>query len=360
MKNFCKLNILLITLILLLSSKELLPQAGQLDTTFGQGGIITSSLNTRSDIYLTSAVIQGDGKIVAVGFIIDDYVLARYNKDGSQDNTFGTNGIVSTPFASAVIASSVVIQQDGKIVTAGYSGNAFILVRYNSNGALDTTFGTNGVAAMVIGTSNSQINSVTVQSDGKLVAAGTSDADHFTIVRYNSDGSLDNTFGTNGILSTQIGIGTNFVNTVAIQSDGKIVVAGSARFGYVYVFTMIRFNPNGAFDNSFGTNGVVTTLVDSSNSYILSIAIQNDGKLVAAGYSVGVVHKIVSLARYNPSGTLDNTFGTNGIVRTTIGSYNAEVYSIAIQSDGKLVVAGDSYNGSNYDFLVVPIILTEL
>jgi uncharacterized delta-60 repeat protein len=340
---------------------------GSLDNTFGTNGIVTTTVGA-SDAGAFSVVIQSDGNILAAGYCDtgsdnDDFTIIRYNPNGSLDNTFGTNGIVITYLGgSGDVARSLATQSDGKIVAAGFSSNGsnvdFVIVRYNSNGSLDNTFGTSGIVVTPIGPSDDVANSIAIQSDGKITAAGYSDDGSddydFAIVRYNSNGSLDNTFGTNGIVTTSVGVSTAYANSIAIQSDGKIVAAGYSDNGSDDDdFTIIRYNPNGSLDNTFGTNGIVTTPVGASGDFAYSIAIQSDGKILAAGYFYNGSNYDFAIVRYNPNGSLDNTFGTNGIVTTSIGADYDYSYSVAIQSDGKILAAGYSYNGSDYDFAIV-------
>ena len=342
------------------------PQAGQLDTTFAQNGI-----NTNAGVsFAHSVAIQSDGKIVAAGnsynstngtTYYSDFTEVRYNSDGALDHTFGTNGVVITSVGDlSDYANSIAIQSDGKIIAAGssYNGsdNDFAVVRYNSNGSLDNTYGTNGIVITSVGDSSDYANSIAIQSDGKIIAAGYSyngsDYD-FALVRYNSNGSLDNTFGTNGVVTTSVGDSSDYANSIAIQSDGKIIAAGNSFNGSDDDFAVVRYNSNGALDNTFGTNGIVITSVGDSSDYARSIAIQSDSKIIAAGYSYNGSDFDLALVRYNSNGSLDNTFGTNGIVITSVGDSSDYANSIAIQSDGKIIAAGNSFNGSDFDFALV-------
>ena len=337
------------------------PQAGQLDTTFGQNGIVTIA----GESFAYSVAIQSDGKIVAAGYSDNgsdlDFAIIRYNSDGALDNTFGTNGIVITSVgASGDYATSIAIQSDGKIIAAGnsYNGsdNDFAVVRYNSNGSLDNTFGTNGIVITSVGDSSDYANSIAIQSDGKIIAAGNSfngSDDDFAVVRYNSNGALDNTFGTNGIVITSVGDSSDYARSIAIQSDSKIIAAGYSYNGSDFDLALVRYNSNGSLDNTFGTNGIVITSVGDSSDYARSIAIQSDSKIIAAGYSYNGSDYDFALVRYNSNGALDNTFGTNGVVTTDVGAAEYYANSIEIQSDGKIIAAGNSFNGSNFDIALV-------
>lgn len=315
--------------------------AGDLDPTFGNGGIVTSA-----SLGVAKAVApQVDGKIVTV----TDSAVVRYNTDGSFDLAFGSGGIVVTGFYTAI---SVAIQSDGKIVVVGYS-NAnssydFAVVRYNINGSLDTTFSAGGkVFTDVLPGSTDMAYSVVIQPDGKIIAAGgigTGDwYPYVAFVRYNVDGSLDTTFGIGGKVTTGIfGFG-DYGSLVALQPDGKIVVVGHSGQS----FAVVRYNTDGSLDNSFGTGGIVTTQFPYS-SVAYSVAIQPDGKILAVGGEYYDLDPLgVAVARYNADGSLDTTFGTGGIVETGLLSSGPDgfAYSVAIQSDGKAVVAGHSILG---------------
>jgi uncharacterized delta-60 repeat protein/gliding motility-associated-like protein len=344
---------------------------GSLDDTFDSDGIVTTAIGSGDD-YGYSVAIQSDGKIVVAGLSFNgsnyDFALVRYNADGSLDNTFGSNGIVTTVIGSSSdFAYSVAIQNDGKIVVAGGSYNGsnydFALVRYNVDGSLNNTFDNDGIVTTAIGSGDGHGHSIAIQSDGKIVVAGYGDNGSnldFAIVRYNANGSLDNTFDSDGKVTTAIGSGDDLGFSVAIQSDGKIVVAGynsngNASNGHYYTlsnFTVVRYNIDGSLDNSFNSDGKATTGFGGTYNWGGYVAIQCDAKIVVAGgYSSGhTLDAKFALIRYNADGSLDNTFDSDGKVTTDFGNRNNEGTSVAIQSDGKIVVAGGSYNGSDNDF----------
>ena len=259
--------------------------AGTLDNTFGTNGIVITALDTFRD-YGNSIVIQNDGKIIMGGstnnsFTSSDFALIRYNNGGALDNTFGVSGKVITPIENRSEGHSVAIQSDGKILLGGYSKSYLNLVRYNSDGSLDTAFGLGGIVITdVPGYYNERCKSVAIQSDGKILLGGygqhfSNDNSYFTIVRYNTDGSLDSTFGINGIVVGGLGQG----NSMNIQSDGKILLAGSYVLPGDTRFTVERYNSNGTLDATFGIGGKVTTTIAlGSQSY--SMSIQSDGKIL--------------------------------------------------------------------------------
>jgi len=338
-------------------------QSGTLDNTFGTGGIVTTTIGS-SYASGRSIAIQSDGKIVVAGYYSNgsnyDFALVRYNSNGILDATFGTNGIVSTPIGSFDDnGNSVVIQNDGKIIVVGYSNNGtnndFVVVRYNSNGVLDNNFGTGGKITTDFGSTNDYAYSVAIQSDGKIIVAGKSSngAYAFAIARYNIDGSLDNTFGTGGKLTTFFGSGNAEGYSVAIQSDGKIVVAGSSYNGTNFDFALVRYNSNGTLDNNFGLSGIVSTDFYGHSDLAYSVVIQNDSKIVLAGCFNNGSSEHFAIARYNSNGTLDNTFNSNGKVVTYILSPGDYANSVAIHSDGKIVVGGYSYQNPLNHFSLV-------
>jgi uncharacterized delta-60 repeat protein len=335
---------------------------GDLDTSFGTGGKVTTPIGSGND-EAWSVVLQSDGKIIAAGYshngANNDFAVARYNADGSLDTSFGTGGKVTTPIGSENdTAYSVVLQSDGKIVAVGNSHNGtnfdFAVARYNADGSLDTSFGTGGKVTTPIGSISETAYSVAVQSDGKIIAAGSAyiiSGTDFAVVRYNADGSLDTSFDTDGIVTTQIGSGTDEAKSVVLQSDGKIILAGYS-VGTNRDFAVARYNADGSLDTSFDTDGKVTTLIRSANDEAYSVVLQSDGKIIAAGYSHNGANSDFAAAKYNADGSLDTSFDTDGKVTTPIGSGDDLAYSVVLKSDGKIIAVGYSHNGANRDFAV--------
>ena len=337
---------------------------GSLDNTFDSDGMVTTSVGTGDDIAYSIA-IQSDGKIILAGYSYNgsnmDFSLVRYNINGSLDNTFDSDGMVITPVGTGNdIAYSIAIQSDGKIILAGYSyngsSNDFALVRYNINGSLDNTFDFDGFVITSIGSNNDIIRSLVIQSDGKIVAAGIADisGDKFALVRYNTNGSLDNTFDTDGIVITPVGtpVGCG-VRNLAIQSDGKVLAGGYSYNGWNNDFALVRYNTNGSLDSTFDTDGIVTIDINGDSDVARSVSIQINGKIVVAGSSRTSGYNDFALVRFHTNGSLDNTFDTDGIVITPFGSYDDLVFSMAIQSDGKILAAGYSNDGWSNDFALV-------
>ncbi len=353
---------LLITAAFLLPSLTNAQQAGDLDITLSGDGIQTTAIGS-GEQYAYSVAIQLDGKILVTGHSRNEsnYIMAtvRYNSDGTLDNTFGEDGIVATDIGSGSDrGNSITVQLDGKIIVAGTSHNGqndhFAIARYNNDGTLDNTFSLDGIQTTDVGTGGAYGYAVAIQPDGKIVMTGRCYGGlnwDFPIVRFNSNGTLDNNFSGNGIQITDLG-NDDYGNSIAIQPDGKMIVAGHSFNGVNYDFALMRCNSDGTIDNTFSEDGKQTTDL-GSDDYGNSIAIQLDGKIVLAGYSNNGSNLDIVLVRYDSDGTLDNTLGGNGIIATALGTGDDVGNSVAIQPDGKIIVAGTSHNGQNVDFAVM-------
>ena len=338
---------------------------GVLDTTFDTVGKVTTDFPGGSDAARAIA-IQSDGKIIVVGNNNNDFALTQLNTDGSIDTGFGTSGRVITDFFNSTDqAYAAAIQpSDGRIVVAGFatsssSGRDFALARYNTDGSIDTTFGGDGKVTTKVspGTDSDQAFAVAIQSDGKIIAAGFANSsgtgNDFALVRYNSDGSLDSGFGTGGIVKTDFIRGTDQALAIALQSDGKILAAGSASNPTTGVdFAIARYSTDGVLDTSYGSGGKVTTDFALSADQVFAIAIQASGKLIAVGRAaITPSQNAFAIARYNTHGVLDTSFGTNGKVTTSFSGGDDRAFAIALQSHGKFAVAGVAGNsGTGDDF----------
>ncbi len=338
-------------------------QDGSLDSTFGANGIVTTNFGV--DDNATATAIQTDGKIVVVGRVNfpnnSDFAVVRYNMDGSLDTSFGTNGKVTTNMGNILEkANDVAIQTDGKIVVIGETYNVskyeIAMVRYNPNGSLDTTFDFDGKVITSIGSGSAIASAVTLQTNGKIIVVGhvyTSISIDFSVLRYNADGSLDTTFSDDGIVNTNIN-NTSLAEDVKIQLDGKIVVVGSSFYsGFNSYFVTVRYTTDGSLDTTFDTDGIITDVLGYDDS-ARSIAIQSDGKIVVAGTSAnGLNNTDFAVVRYTTFGSLDTTFGNNGKVTSDLSGSQDFANTVAIQVDGKILVSGSSLVGANFDFTVV-------
>lgn len=338
---------------------------GALDTSFGEGGKAKISVNATAGC--EAIAIQPDGKIVLVGYTEKgssnyDYAVVRINADGSLDTTFDGDGMLTTHISSDDVATSVIIQADGKIVVAGYSGAEtspdFSLVRYNSDGSLDTTFDGDGKVMTPIGSFSDRINDIALQTDGKIVVAGYADGSGggMTLARYNSDGSLDTNFDGDGKVLINV-LTSNRAYGVLIQPDGKIVAVGNSFDSLNATFLTVRLNSDGSFDTSFDGDGKVSTSVPSRFDQVTSAALQTNGKIVIAGYISNGTNNDIALFRYNSDGSLDNSFDADGKVITDFAFTADTANAVAIQSDGKIIAVGatdsDTSIFNDNDFVTV-------
>jgi uncharacterized delta-60 repeat protein len=291
--------------------------------------------------------------------------VARYNPNGSLDNTFINGGRTTLYFPDGYPsgAGSVAIQADGKIVLAGYTNGGSTsnvgLMRLNPDGNFDSTFDADGRLATDFYGGHDEARAVAVQPDGKTVIAGNAQINgsnyDFAIARYNSDGSLDGTFSGDGKVTTEFFGGDDGAYAMVLQPDGKILAAGhSYNVSAGYVFGLARYVFNGDMDTSFDLDGIqAINFVDGTAAETaLGVALQTDEKIVAAGYApVGGVNDF-ALARVNPDGSLDGSFGVGGLLNHDFGGGVAIANGVAIQADGKIVTAGTAYMGdfNQYDY----------
>ncbi len=336
---------------------------GDLDTTFGSGGKVTTAISSSTDGG-HGVAIDGSGRIVVAGNSYDGsrwrFAVARYNSDGSLDTTFDGDGKVTTAIgASDDEATSVAIDSSGRPVVAGYSYNGststFAVVRYNTNGSLDTTFGSNGKVTTAVGAVGDAANAVVIDANGRIVAAGYSATStpgiDFAVVRYNSDGTLDSTFDGDGKVTTAVGPSDDIAHAVAIDTSGRIVVAGEARNGSDRDFAVVRYNSNGSLDTTFGVGGKVTTGIGSQD-IAYGVTVDASARIVVVGETQNASNFGFAVLRYNTNGSLDTTLAGTGEVTTTVGT-SSVANAVAIDASGRLVVVGAANNGSNNDFALV-------
>jgi len=315
-----------------------------------------------------SVAAQGDGKIVVAGYAevggVDQFALVRYNSDGSLDTSFNSNGKVTTAVGRGTCkAEGVTLQDDGKIVVVGYSFNAgdqscFTVLRYSADGILDTSFGDSGKVTTTVA-KNSSAESVAMQSDGKIVVAGNSFIDRnntdFAVVRYSANGTLDPRFNETGKATADFGA-RDGGRTVAVDRDGRIFVAGDTSTETKQECALACFKANGSLDTSFnGTGKLTTNFGGDGNADGQGVSVQTDGKIVVAGNATVAGVQQFALARYNADGTVDTSFGGTGRVLTAVGISGSNATGVALQKDGKIVVAGYAVNnsGKGYDFACV-------
>jgi uncharacterized delta-60 repeat protein len=332
--------------------------AGVLDPTFNGGGIVRADFDARTQENVSDLVVQPDGKVVALvpagGGEVPAVVLARYNKDGTPDTTFGTNGRVNTD-----IGNAVALGPRGAIIIGGNldgttTGSDFAVRRYTKLGVLDTTFGQNGLATTDFGGDRDRMRDLAVGRDGSITAAGEARNLGFAVARYTHDGLPDATFDTDGKLTTAFTNGTADARSVALGSDGKAVVAGTEdpdtttqgnREGR---FAIARYNRNGPLDTAFGGgDGLVSTMIDGSEVALDDVALQRDGRIVAAGSYRGDLFDGPVFARFNPDGGLDTTFAGDGTSAPDLApadeggrEYEADFDRIALDRSGLIYAVG--------------------
>lgn len=358
---------------------------GRPDATFGQGGqvFLHPSLGAETFASASGLALLPDGKILVAGTASSVnhpalFLLARLDADGSPDTTFGKDGIVLTSFGNGnsnfrvdASASSLALQSNGKVVVAGsatftWEGRVpppsgftlytdFAVARYNANGSLDKTFGSGGevltsFGATAPGHGTDQASGVALQGDGKIVVVGTaigeapfppnSSNSQIALARYNSDGSLDPTFGSRGLVRTTVDHAKQSAAAgVALTPTGQIVVAGSAGGR----FALARYTTHGKLDTTFGSGGTVSTAIPGTQSSSAAGVVLSQGQIIVAGTAEEAGnHQVFALARYTARGKLDGRFGTGGIVLTEIGK-GASADAIALQGDGKVLVAGSAW-----------------
>lgn len=302
---------------------------GSLDTSFNGTGKVTTAFGVDA-VGGAGIAVQGDGKIVMGGYTggagIGDFALARYNADGSLDTSFNGTGKVTTNFGgNDDVGRDMVLQPDGKIVQVGYSGPGAAwdvgVARFNIDGTLDTSFNGTGRVTTPVGGAKDEADAVVVQPDGKVVVAGYSGNgvnDDALVVRYTSAGALDTTFNGTGKLSLPLGPGNDTLRSLALEADGRIVASGYASNGANNDMATIRLNADGTLDTSFNGTGTLLTTFGASEDYAMDTLVGPDGSIDLVGYTgpAGSVDVAVARLATTPvadyvSGSADWALGTN-------------------------------------------------
>lgn len=315
---------------------------GTIDLSYGNYGYVATPIGTNSFANGLAVLSNNQPVVVGLGQLVPgaEFTIARYSTNGMLDTNFNATGIATKLIGTGACAYNVVVDSSGNYVVAGVSviGGAPIVtvVRYLSSGTLDSTFGSSGIAIKRIFSSAGAYD-VGLQSTGKIVTAGftvNSGTREFGLVRFNTDGSLDTTFNSVGTIATAIGADA-CAYALAIQANDRIIAAGVSN----NQFALARYTVNGSLDSSFGTGGIVKTVI-GGNSQINDVILQSNGQIIAVGYS----DNRYALARYNVNGTLDTTFGSGGIVTNALGT-TVLASAVALQDNGQIVVAGTSDTG---------------
>lgn len=284
-----------------------------------------------------------------------------FAQPGSPDPAFGGgDGFTTTSFLSGghAVANAVAVRPDGRIVAVGESwtpgaaqSGVIALARYLPNGDLDPTFGDNGKITAAFPNLSLSANDLSLLPNGKILVCGGAWSDseeYFLLGRFNADGAPDTGFDGDGIVLTKVGIASEYGDKMAMQADGKIVVAGYANLGGYAGFAVVRYHPNGALDDSFGDgDGIVTVPVGESYSGAKEVAIQPDGKIVAAGYAVANGYEDFAAIRFYANGAVDPSFSADGKLIVSLSDKNDRAGGLVLQPDGKVLMAGQAGHASD-------------
>lgn len=345
---------------------------GSLDLSFGSDGKVTVDFDSSAD-FGTGIHVLPDGKLIVTGFSDNDFALLRLTEDGTLDTDFGTDGKVITDVAmSPQQVRDSLVTPDQKILLGGYSSSNFALIRYLSDGSLDTDFGNGGVVTTSFGAgTGAAIESIARQDDGKIVAVGTyvehSGADNdVAVARYLDDGTLDPTFGTGGLITIDMNGFDDQFRAVIVLSNGKIMAGGTTSTAVgtlTYDHLLMRFLSDGSLDTTFGTDGVLIFDIRTDGDGIEALAQMSDGSVVSAGFAyegtaVNTNRDFIAV-KYKEDGTLDSDFGTNGIVAINFSNGDDDPNDILITGDDKIVIAGVAYSSGSRENFALTRLLTN-
>lgn len=339
---------------------------GSLDTSFGEQGKVFTDFLVTTDI-TESMQLDSFNRILVAGSVDTGdgfaFGIARYTSEGTLDTSFGIGGMAFHKIGVTGFCKALVVQADHKPVLGGYAlnpvtgTNEFALIRYTDEGDLDPLFGQGGIVftSAIIGAGVA--NAMTLQGDGKIVLAGQALNDatfhwEIAIARYHPDGSLDMTWGDEGMLLSGFPQKSFTINTVTLDRDKNVLVAGylgTAPSNNLYA--LARFDHNGFPDASFGDQGLVMDTYGAQDNEINSLVLQPNGYILISGTSLSGNADRFAIARLDPTGQKDPFFGTNGVVIESIGQ-NDGIEAMVLQSDGKLLVTGETFTGTRFDLVV--------
>jgi uncharacterized delta-60 repeat protein len=320
---------------------------GDLDRSFGDGGKVVTNFCTHARFF--SVAIDRHGRAVVAGTDngASQFCLARFRGNGSFDRSFSGDGKVTTDFGDYAGARSVAIDSRGRIVAAGAYGlsprdlNGMALARYKPNGTLDDSLSGDGMVKIALGGPHDIAQSVAIAPHDRIIAAGRSGRD-FALVRLRQNGSLDGSFGTGGVVTTDFG-DNDVAYSLAIDSQRRIVAGGATRGRFSALFAVARYEPNGALDRSFSHNGKVQAF--GSTDGARSVGIDSHDRVVAVGRYAP--KRSFALARYARNGRRDHSFGDGGQVTTRFAD-DAGANSVAIDRRGRIVAAGGGFDLARY------------
>ena len=367
-----KIFTLLIASFIGFSNAGFCQSAGDFDESFGTDGTVIFGLNSSDLDSFHDVVIQDDEKIVAAGMSWDSGYIARaqvvrYNSDGSVDTDFAVNGTFTYELDYEALVYDCALTAEGKIVLAGtttdYQDYNILLIQLNTDGSLDTEFGDNGVVVQKLSTADINYQDfaygLAIDANGNILISGNSYDEEYrsrpVVARFTANGALDTDFGVDGIATVPILEVSNSFRSLAIQPDGRIVAAGTYAPQFLWnVMLLTRFNEDGTLDTTFGEEGIVTYNHNNVDDRVFNMALTPEGNIVVAGYSAAANYEYTALlVQFTPDGELDLSFGIDGAVGESEEPFN-EGADIQIQSDGKIVFGGTTGDGppNAFDFSV--------
>ncbi len=328
------------------------PNAGTFDATFGTNGIVLTPVHNNGYTNVSDVTVQPDGKALVTGYskeIGDNYemFLVRYNTDGTLDTSFANGGIYKTQQTTLnYYGMSVKVLEDGKIIVGGRlydSPNSDEVVwKFNADGTLDSTFGVGGMVTTDLTSQQNLAETMLIQPDGKIVTGGYV-SDRFALFRYNTNGTIDTSFGTGGHSIIEY-LHPSYLKSIALQEDGKIVATGMSFSDINYISTIARFNADGSLDASFGDAGVKTIPFGNGHDFSVSVNILENGNMLIAGHTwienIPQLQYDLMVFQLNPDGEVVTTFGNNGFATLKISPYENYLFDSVVQSDGKILLTG--------------------
>lgn len=336
---------------------------GILDSSFGTSGYVKYN----SQAYGTCLELDTNQNLIVGTYNYSEmFKFYRFSQSGILDTTFGTDGVATVSFGGQdALLNDMVVQPDNKIIATGYwnDGNNrsdFIVIRLNADGSLDTSFNGTGKLTIAFGTGEDVAESIALQSDGKILVAGysfTGSYTDFSLARINIDGTLDTTFSGDGKLTTDFLGNNDYAKAIAINKDGKIAVAGYSYGSNAADFAVAKYNTDGSLDTSFSSDGKQVITLGANNDNAIGVAFQNDNKILVGGayFRSNSARDDFAIIRLNTNGALDTTFSGDGIFNTSIGTSDDTPRSMKLQNDGKILLLGSVAAGSYLDIGIIRV-----
>lgn len=349
-----KIKYTLWAVLLLLGQFITEAQDGNPDNSFGNNGLVITDIEQGDDL-LRDVAQQNNGNLVVVGSSFENGnqfpTIVRYQSNGSVDTSFGIDGVVWNDYGNPFeFYRNVNIQEDGSIIAGGDIGptgnKLYTLTRFLEDGTVDSSFGTNG--DLVPFTANAFVSKTTILEDGSILISGTifeNGLSGIALKRYTTDGQIDTSFGANGMVSAFIGNQFNRPGNFELMSDGTIVLGGKIQDNSQVQNILLRYSSEGDLDATFGDNGVVSILIDEE--YTCGFKLYNDGRIVLSCtyFNVDEEYVLSRLLRYSSDGDFDPSFGNGGYINSQ------GLSSLFLQENGRLLVVGlaiDFFEGGGY------------